>query len=75
MKLTFLGPRFAPSYTKIPKKKSFHEDFKDLICALAEQICTVKTSNGSQIIPKICLHKLRSQLNYHTLPVTPFKDL
>ena len=34
-----------------PKWTSY-EDFKDCICALAEQICIVKTSDRSQMNPK-----------------------
>ena len=36
----------------IPTKWTIFEDHKDCICALAEQICTVKTSDSSQINPK-----------------------
>ena len=49
-----------------------------VLMALAEQICTVKTSLMSQTIPKKFLHNttfsaiLHSLFNYHTLPVTPF---
>ena len=46
--------------------------FKDLICALAKQICTVKTSLRSQMIHKKILYILHSQFNYQTLSVTPF---
>ena len=40
----------------IPQKWTVTEDFKDWICALAEQICTIKTSHRSQIILKKFLH-------------------
>ena len=36
----------------IPQKWTIYEDFKDWICTFAEQICTVKTSHMSQMIPK-----------------------
>ena len=40
----------------IPPKWTIHENFKDCICALDEQICTVKTSDRSQMNPNIFLN-------------------
>jgi len=58
----------------IPPKVTIYEDFKDCICDLANQICTLNTSHGFQMNPKksisIILH---SQFNCHTLPVPRFK--
>ena len=43
----------------IPQKLTIYEDFKDWICAVAEQMCTVKMSDRSQFNSK-------KFLNYNT---------
>ena len=40
-----------PILKTIPPEWTINEDFDDWICALAEQICKVKTSDRSQINP------------------------
>ena len=40
------------------------EDFKDLICHLAEQSWTLKTSHSSQIIPEIFLYNTLQKIIY-----------
>ena len=57
----------------IPPKVTIYEDFKDCICDLANQVCTVNTSDGSQMNSKKFSIILHSQFNCHTLPVPPFK--
>ena len=59
----------------IPPKWTIYEDFKGWICSLDEQICTVKSSDRSQMSPKKYSTILHSQFNYHKLPVTPFKEI
>ena len=52
----------------IPLKWIIYEDFKNLICSLAEQNCTVKTSEMSQMNPKyITLQILHSKFNYNNI--------
>ena len=46
-----MRPLLEKNFKIIPPKWTIYEDFKDLICALAEQICTVKTSDRSQMNP------------------------
>ena len=48
--------------------------FRNRNCAHVEQICTVKTSIMSQMIPKKFSIILQSQFNNHTLPITHFKS-
>ena len=51
--LTFLKPIFKI----IPSKRTIDEDFTDWICALPEQMCTIKTSDRSQMNPNKFLFK------------------
>ena len=49
--LSLLNNFKNPILKIIPPKWTIYEDFKDWICALAEQMCTVKTSDRSQMNP------------------------
>ena len=48
----FLKCLFIKNSRKTPQKWTIYEDFKDCIHALAEQKCTVKTSDRSLKNPK-----------------------
>ena len=59
----------------LQKIDSEMDDFKRRLCAQTSNYTSFKHFFKSQINPKIFSAILHSQFNYHTLLVTPFKDV